>query len=261
MVCILTILSGEYVSTALLISDLKVAINDDKNILNGVGLAAQSGEIHAIMGPNGSGKSTLAFTLMGHPAYKIMSGSLLFDGVDLNDLSPDKRAKMGIFLAFQYPHEVEGVRFFDFLRQSYNSIYAGTDRQLGIKDFRKHVYEKLDMLKMSYDFVERSLNCGFSGGEKKRAEILQLAVLSPKLVILDEIDSGLDVDALGIVCEGIKLLRKLNPDMIFLIITHYQRILSHLNPDVVHVMHDGKIVRSGGPSLAVEIENQGYRGV
>jgi Fe-S cluster assembly ATP-binding protein len=239
------------------ISDLKVNV-EGISILKGIDLNIKMGEVHAIMGPNGSGKSTLAYTLMGHPSYKVVDGVMMLDGDNIGKLSPDKRAKLGVFLAFQYPHEIEGVRFFDFLRQSYNALYSRTDKQLGLGAFRKLVYEKLDMLKMNHDFIERSLNVGFSGGEKKRAETLQLAVLQPKLVILDEIDSGLDIDALGIVCEGINTLKRSNPDMTFIIITHHNYILKYLKPDVVHVMSGGKIIRSGNMSLSLEVEKKGY---
>jgi len=242
------------------ISNLEVHV-EGACVLKGANLSLENGEIHALMGVNGSGKSSLAATLMGHPSYKIMGGDISFQGEKINGLSPDKRAGKGLFLAFQYPHEIEGVRFFDFLRQAYNALHAGTDKQCGIKAFKKLVDEKCTLLGIDSDFLDRSLNVGFSGGEKKRAEILQLAVLQPKLVILDEIDSGLDVDALRVVCDGIVHLKQSNPDMTFLVITHYSRILTYLKPDVVHVMNNGVITQSGDAALADRIEKNGYDGV
>lgn len=239
------------------ISNLKVKIAD-KEILSGVNLSMQKGEVQAIMGPNGSGKSTLAATLAGHPAYQIVDGTIEFANTVINDLSPDKRAKKGIFLAFQYPLEIEGAIFGNFLRQAYNAIHGGTEKQLGIKAFKDLMRSKMEMLKIAPEFIERYINFGFSGGEKKRVEVLQLAVLSPKLAILDEIDSGLDIDALKIVCSGINEIRKENPDMSFLIITHYPRILNFLVPNKVHVMQNGVITQSGGPELAHKIEEEGY---
>ncbi len=244
--------------TQLLITDLNVS-TDDKKILQGVNLTLQEGETHAIMGPNGSGKSTLAMALMGHPAYKVTEGEIQFYDEKITDLSPDKRAKKGIFLACQYPLEIEGLTMSDFLRQSYNALYGGTEKQLGMRAFKEHLQNQLDLLSIPASFAGRGLNVGFSGGEKKRAEILQLAVLQPRCVILDEVDSGLDIDALKIVCAGLTKIKADRPDMGMLIITHYQRILSYLIPDVVHVMHEGKIVQSGGSNLALEIESQGYQ--
>jgi len=246
------------VKNFLLINRLKVCI-EDKPILNGVDLVVNVGEIHVIMGPNGSGKSTLAFTLMGHPKYKIFGGEIIFWEKDLKNLSADKRAKLGMFLAFQYPHEVEGVTLFDFLRVSYDSLYKGGEKDLSLKDFRGLAYEKCKLLKIKEEFLERDLNLGFSGGEKKLSEILQLAVLQPKLAILDEIDSGLDIDALKNVCNAINVLKAASPKISFLLITHYQRILKYVLPDFVHVMKEGKIVKSGDKNLAGELEKVGYQ--
>lgn len=241
----------------LAINDLSVSTLD-KSILKGINLSINSGEIHAIMGPNGSGKTTLAYTLMGHPAYEIQAGKIEFCNEPINDLSPDKRAKLGIFLAFQYPLEIDGLELFSFLRQTYNSIYANTSKQLGLKAFKSLVEEKMDLLKIDPSFASRSLNFGFSGGEKKRMEMLQVAILNPKLVILDEIDSGLDIDALKTVCECLKKIKEADPSVSILIITHYKRILNHIRPDFVHVMQDGVVKRSGDLSLAEELELKGY---
>lgn len=240
------------------INNLHVTIQD-KQVLNGISLAVKPGQVHAIMGPNGSGKSSLAYTTMGHPRYEITSGEIVFDGQLLNELSPDKRAKLGLFLAMQHPFEVEGIPYKDFLRHAYNSLYDETEKQLRIKDFNNMLLEKLNLLKMEPSFANRSVNVGFSGGEKKRAEILQLATLQPKLAILDEIDSGLDIDALKIVCNSINIVREQNPSMALILITHYPRILEYLKPDFVHVLQHGKIVRSGGAELAKELEQAGYQ--
>lgn len=239
------------------IADLTVNV-DDKNILKGVTLDIKPGQIHAIMGPNGSGKSTLAYTLMGHPKYEVTGGSATFNGQNLFEMPVDVRAKGGMFLAFQYPFEIAGVPFKDFLRQSYNAWYAGTEKQIGMKAFNQLVQHKMEILKMKPEFVDRMVNVGFSGGEKKRAEVLQLAVLQPKLAILDEIDSGLDVDALRSVCEGLNAVKADDPSVSFLIVTHYQRILDYIKPDFVHIMQDGRIVKSGGPELAQEVDASGY---
>lgn len=242
----------------LVIKDLEVLIKD-KKILNKINLDIEKGHIHAIMGPNGSGKSTLSLSLMGHPSYKIKSGNIFFDGRDITTLPVDQRAKKGIFLAFQYPYEIEGLTLKSFLRQAYNSLYNGTEKELSFDQFEEYLNKKTDDLKINSDFLQRSLNYGFSGGEKKKAEILQLAVLQPKLAILDEIDSGLDIDALRIVCESIKRVKKDNPEMSLLIITHYPRILKFLEPDFVHILKTGSIVESGNKDLATFIENQGYK--
>ncbi len=239
------------------IKNLFVSI-EDKKILNGVNLDVNEGMIHAIMGPNGSGKSSLAYTVMGHPRYTITQGSIEFDGTIINTLSPDKRAKLGIFLAMQYPVEIEGIPLKDFLRQAYNALYDGTTKQLRVKEFNAYFNEKLALLGIDQEFAKRHINVGFSGGEKKRAEMLQLAVLQPKLAILDEIDSGLDIDALKMVCNALTTIKKAMPTMTFVVITHYKRILEYLPPDIVHVMQAGKVIRSGGPALADELEKTGY---
>lgn len=240
------------------IKDLKVSI-EDKSVLNGIDLEIMPGKMHAIMGPNGSGKSSLAYTVMGHPRYAITGGEIVFDGQSVNEMTPDKRAKLGIFLAMQHPVEIEGISLKDFLRQAYNALYDGTPKQLRLKEFAKLLIDKLHLLNMDTSFAERPINVGFSGGEKKRAEMLQLAVLQPKLVILDEIDSGLDIDALKTVCAALNTIREDNPEMSILLITHYKRILEYLHADVIHVLQAGKIVRSGGPELADELEKEGYK--
>lgn len=243
----------------LAIKNLKVSV-EDKAILKGIDLTIEPGQFHVIMGPNGSGKSSLSYTLMGHPRYTVTDGTISFDDQDITTLSPDKRAQLGIFLAMQHPLEVEGVALKDFLRQAYNALYDGTPRQKRLKEFAEHLIAKLRLLGMDSDFAERSINVGFSGGEKKRAEMLQLAVLEPKLVILDEIDSGLDVDALKTVCNALNQVKAANPSMAILLITHYTRILNHLQPEFVHVMQDGMLVASGGPELAHQIELEGFKG-
>lgn len=236
-----------------------IHVNVEENeILKGVSLEVLPGEIHAIMGPNGSGKSTLTYTLMGHPRYTLTEGEMLFDGTSITDLSVDTRARMGMFLAFQHPYEVEGVPLKDFLRQAYNTWYAGTEKQIGLKAFKKLLEEKMLLLGVSSDFVERPINVGCSGGEKKRIEMLQMAILQPKLIILDEIDSGLDIDALRIVCDALKVILQQNPEAAVVLITHYKRILEHVTPDHVHIMQQGKIVRSGDQTLVDQIESQGY---
>lgn len=242
------------------IKNLHVSV-EDKAILNGIDLDIKPGAIHALMGPNGSGKSSLSYTLMGHPRYTVSQGSMTFDGQDLGGLTPDKRAKAGVFLAMQQPLEVEGVKLRDFLRQAYNALYDGTPKQLRLKEFAEHLKTQMKLLDVDLSFVERSLNVGFSGGEKKRAEMLQLAVLQPKLVILDEIDSGLDIDALKTVCASLNAVKANNPSMSVLLITHYTRILNHIHADHVHILNAGRIVRSGGPELAQELEAKGYAGV
>lgn len=239
------------------IKNLSVSTND-KLILKGLNLEVNEGEMHAIMGPNGSGKTTLAYSLMGHPAYKIEKGKIEFLKQNINELSPDKRSKKGMFLAFQYPLEIEGLDIYSFLRQSYNAIYGNTSKQLGFKSFRSLVERKMELLKIDSNFINRSLNVGFSGGEKKRMEILQIAILQPKLIILDEIDSGLDIDALKTVCECINRVKEINPSMSIIIITHYKRILNYLKPNFVHVIQDGLIKKSGDLNLADELELKGY---
>ncbi len=243
--------------TFLTISQLQVFVGE-KTVLHGVDLVMNQGTVHAIMGPNGSGKSSLAYTLMGHPRYEVKSGSMQFEGNDLNELPPHKRAKLGIFLAMQHPFEVEGVPYKDFLRQAYNALYDGTPKQLRIRDFHAMLLQKLELLKMDKAIIDRPVNVGFSGGEKKRAEMLQLAVLQPKLVILDEIDSGLDVDALKIVLQALATIRQDNPSMTVLLITHYQRVFEYCVPDVVHVMQQGRIVKTGTIELARTLDAHGF---
>jgi len=239
------------------VRDLSVTV-EEQVILKGISLALGAGEVHAIMGPNGSGKSTLSYTIMGHPSYIVTEGSIQFNGEDLAVLSVDERARKGIFLAFQYPYEIEGLTFKDFLRQAYNACYAGTEKQIGLKEFRVLLEDKMQLLGIDPLFIERSMNVGFSGGEKKRAEMLQFTVLQPKLVILDEIDSGLDIDSLKRVCKCLALIKANQPTLGILLITHYQRILNHITPDVVHVVQDGRIVRSGPAALAEQVEHEGY---
>lgn len=229
---------------------------EDKEILKGLDLTINKGEIHVIMGPNGAGKSTLANTLMNHPKYKITEGSMMFEGEEINELPPDERAKRGIFLSFQYPEEIAGITVENFLRGAKNAI-AGSPIRL--MDFRKDLKEKMELLQMKPEYAQRYLNVGFSGGEKKKNEILQMAILKPKLAILDETDSGLDVDAVKIVAEGVKLLS--NGENSIIIITHHNKILEYLKPDFVHVLVDGKIVKSGDYSLAEDIEKNGYEAI
>ena len=238
------------------IKDLHVNV-DDKQILNGLNLEVKAGEIHAIMGPNGSGKSTLAHVLSGRSGYDVTSGQVQYKGQDLLELSADERACEGIFLAFQYPVEIPGVNNTYFLKAALNSIrkYRGED-ELDAMQFMKIVRAKLKQLHIDDALMKRGVNTGFSGGEKKRNEIFQLAVLEPALAILDETDSGLDIDALQDVAEGVNALR--SPDRAFLLVTHYQRLLNYIKPDVVHVLSKGQIVRSGGPELALELEEKGY---
>ncbi len=245
----------------LVIKNLQVSI-EGKPILNGVNLTVRQGEVHAIMGPNGTGKSTLANTLMGHPSYQVTGGEVLFQGQNILDLSPDERSRLGLFLAFQYPVSIPGVTVANFLRTAVNARRRAenhADKGIPIPEFRKMLKEKMEYLKMDSSFAGRYLNEGFSGGEKKRAEILQMAVLKPKIAILDETDSGLDIDALRIVSEGVNVLR--GPDLGVLVITHYQRILNYIKPDHVHIMMDGRVVESGGPELALHLEEHGYEWV
>jgi Fe-S cluster assembly ATP-binding protein len=230
---------------------------DGNQILKGLNLDVKAGEIHAIMGPNGSGKSTFSKVLAGHPAYDVTGGEIVFHGQNLLEMEPEERAIAGIFLAFQYPIEIPGVSNLDFLRVAYNSRRKNQGlEEIDTFDFEDLVQEKLEVVKMNPSFLERSLNEGFSGGEKKRNEILQMALLEPKLAILDETDSGLDIDALKIVADGVNQLT--NPENGTILITHYQRLLNYIEPDFVHVMASGRILRTGGKELALELESRGY---
>lgn len=240
------------------IRNLHVSI-EDKEILKGVSLVVRQGEVHAIMGPNGTGKSTLAYTLMGHPNYAVTEGEVIFKGQNLLELEPDERSRAGIFLAFQYPVAIPGVTVANFLRSALNARRRAAnpeDKGMPIHEFRKILKERMDMLKMDHSFAGRYLNDGFSGGEKKRAEILQMATLKPEIAILDETDSGLDIDALRVVSEGVNALS--GPELGVLVITHYQRLLNYIKPQFVHVMMNGRIVESGGPDLALHLEEHGY---
>jgi Fe-S cluster assembly ATP-binding protein len=234
------------------VKELRVAV-DGKEIVKGLSLTVPAGEVHAIMGPNGSGKSTLANALMGHPKYDITGGKVLLKGEDITDLSPDVRAQKGMFLAMQYPTSIPGVTMVNFLRAAMKAVEG---RDVPIREFRQRLMEALAVLKMDESFARRYLNEGFSGGEKKRAEVLQMSLLKPSMAVMDETDSGLDIDALRTVSEGINTLR--NPEMGVLLITHYQRMLNYITPDRVHVLYKGTIVRSGGPELAHELEAKGY---
>ncbi len=246
-------------TSSLLIKDLRVSV-EDKLILKGLNLEVKLGEIHAIMGPNGSGKSTMAYSLAGHPKYEVEGGEVWLDGENLLEMTPDERARAGLFLAFQYPTAIPGISMANFLRTSVNAVRGESNGEgkkgIPITEFRKLLTEKMDLLKMDKSFARRYLNEGFSGGEKKRAEILQMALLEPKFAILDETDSGLDIDALRVVSEGVNNLT--GPNRSFIIITHYQRILDYIKPDFVHIMYDGRIVESGGPELATRLEAEGY---
>jgi Fe-S cluster assembly ATP-binding protein len=242
----------------LVIKNLHVNI-EDKEILKGVDLTVKQGEIHAIMGPNGTGKSTLAYTLMGHPNYEVTAGEAWFKDENILELDADERSRMGLFLAFQYPVAIPGVTVANFLRTALNARRKAEnpeDKGMPIPEFRKMLKEQMSLLKMDQNVAGRYLNDGFSGGEKKRAEILQMAALRPEIAILDETDSGLDIDALRIVADGVNAL--MGSDMGVLVITHYQRLLNYIKPDFVHIMLDGKIVESGGPDLALHLEDQGY---
>ena len=239
------------------IDDLQVSV-DDKPILKGLTLSVQAGEVHAIMGPNGSGKSTLAHVLAGREGYEVTGGKVLFEGQELLDQETEQRAHAGLFLAMQYPVELPGVNNMVFLRTAVNANrVARGERELDAVSFLKFVKEQLALIKMDEKLLKRSVNSGFSGGEKKRNEILQMAMLQPKLAILDETDSGLDIDALRIVADGVNALR--SPDRAMIVVTHYQRLLDYIEPDHVHVLADGKIIRSGDRELALELEQKGYR--
>ncbi len=232
---------------------------EERMILRGLNLTIRQDEVHALMGPNGSGKSTLANVLLGNPAYEVVEGEILFAGQNVLDLEPDERSRLGMFLAFQYPVAIPGVTLANFLRHAVNARMKAADPEskgISIPDFRKLMRAKMDVLQMDHSFAGRYLNEGFSGGEKKRAEILQMAVLEPRLAILDETDSGLDIDALRIVADGVNAL--LGPGLGVLVITHYQRLLNYIRPHFVHVMFEGRIVESGGPELALKLEEAGY---
>jgi len=240
------------------IKNLHVKLEDEgREILKGLTLTVNPGEVHAIMGPNGSGKSTLSYVLSGREGYEVTEGSVSFKGEDLLALEPDQRAAKGVFLAFQYPIEIPGVATMQFLKVALNAQRkARGEKEMSAPDFMRHVKERAAKLNVSQDMLKRPVNVGFSGGEKKRAEILQMAVLEPSLCILDETDSGLDIDALRVVAEGVNALR--SPDRAMVVITHYQRLLDYIVPDKVHVLSDGKIVKTGGKELALELEEKGY---
>jgi len=240
------------------VKNLKVRV-EDREILKGINLTVNTGEVHAIMGPNGSGKSTLARALSGHPGYEVTEGEVLYNGQDLLDMDPDERARAGVFMAFQYPVEIPGVNNAYFLKAALNAKrkHDGLD-ELDAMDFMKLVKEKLKVLHVDDSMLQRSVNEGFSGGEKKRNEIFHMAVLEPALAVLDETDSGLDIDALRVVADGVNAMR--SPDRSFIVVTHYQRLLNYIVPDFVHVLSEGKIVRSGGRELALELEEKGYAG-
>ncbi|WP_367120948.1 Fe-S cluster assembly ATPase SufC [Staphylococcus capitis] len=244
-------------SSTLEIKDLHVSI-EDKEILKGVNLTVNTGEIHAIMGPNGTGKSTLSSAIMGHPSYEVTQGEVLLDGVNILELEVDERAKAGLFLAMQYPSEITGVTNADFMRSAINAKRE-EGQEINLMQFIKKLDKEMDFLDIDQDMAQRYLNEGFSGGEKKRNEILQLMMLEPKFAILDEIDSGLDIDALKVVSKGINQMR--GEDFGALMITHYQRLLNYITPDKVHVMYGGKVVKSGGPELAKHLEEEGYEWV
>jgi Fe-S cluster assembly ATP-binding protein len=241
------------------IKNLHVALEDGPEIVKGVDLTVDYGQKHAIMGPNGSGKSTLAYALMGHPSYEITEGQILVDGTDVTELGADERAQRGMFLAFQYPHAIPGVTVTSFLRSAINAIRkakAGEDDPVPIPEFRKDLTDAMEKLRVSRELASRYVNDGFSGGERKRIEVLQLAMLRPRIAILDETDTGLDIDALKIVAEGVNAL--VGPELGVLLITHYQRLLNYIEPDFVHVFMDGRIVAEGGPELATTLEAEGY---
>ena len=240
------------------IKDLRVNLEDEnKEILKGVDLTVEAGKVHAIMGPNGSGKSTLSYVLSGKEGYEVIDGTVLLNDNDILEMEPEERASAGLFLAFQYPVEIPGVGNMTFLRTAVNAQRkARGEQEISATDFLKQVRERAKSLRIDAEMLKRPVNVGFSGGEKKRNEILQMAMLEPKMCILDETDSGLDVDAMKLVAEGVNSLR--NAGRGFLVITHYQRLLDHIKPDVVHIMAEGRIVKTGGPELALEVENNGY---
>jgi Fe-S cluster assembly ATP-binding protein len=241
------------------LKNLHVALEDGTEIVKGVDLAVNTDEVHAVMGPNGSGKSTLAYALMGHPAYEITEGDVLFDGESVLELEADERAQRGLFLAFQYPHAVPGVTVTNFLRSAINAVRkarAGKDDPIPIPEFRKQLLARMEDLKVSRELAQRYINDGFSGGERKKMEMLQLAMLKPTMAVLDETDTGLDIDALKVVGSGVQKL--VGPEMGALVITHYPRILGYIKADFVHVFADGRIVAEGGPELAAQLEAEGY---
>jgi Fe-S cluster assembly ATP-binding protein len=263
-------------TSELIIKDLHVSVSDgEKAVLKGVNLTIRQGEVHALMGPNGSGKSTLSNAIMGHPHYTVTSGDILLDGQSILELEPNERARLGLFLAFQYPVAVPGVSMANFLRTAVSNVRGYTDQAapsngssqqktigsnlMPMRDFRKELLEKMDEFNVDRSFAKRYLNEGFSGGEKKRAEILQMAMLQPKFAIMDETDSGLDIDALRVVSDGVNKLA--GPNLGILLITHYQRVLNYVQPNFVHVFFDGRIVMSGGAELAHQLETQGYQWV
>jgi Fe-S cluster assembly ATP-binding protein len=262
--------NGTNPGDTLVIKALRVAptANPGREILKGIDLAVGKGEVHAIMGPNGSGKTTLAYALLGHPAYVVTGGEVHWKGRDVLALSPDKRARLGLFLAFQYPTAIPGLSVASFIRSALNAKLQGVDKSgdvdptdpmkggISMRDFRMKMREKMSLLRMDETFATRYVNEGFSGGEKKRLEMLQMAVLEPEMAILDETDSGLDIDALRIVAEGVNAM--LNPNLGVLLITHYQRLLNYIKPDVVHVLAEGRIVKTGGRDLALRLEDEGY---
>jgi Fe-S cluster assembly ATP-binding protein len=263
-------MTDENVDQRLVIRGLRVAPlgHPDQPILQGIDLEVGKGEVHAIMGPNGSGKTTLAYALLGHPAYQVTGGSVTWKGRDVLALTPDKRARLGLFLAFQYPTAIPGLSVASFIRSALNARLQGVDRTgdvdptdpmkggISMRDFRQKMRDKMALLRMDEGIAARYVNDGFSGGEKKRLEMLQMAVLEPEMAILDETDSGLDIDALRIVAEGVNAM--LNPELGVLLITHYQRLLNYITPDVVHVLAQGRIVRTGGKDLALRLEEEGY---
>jgi Fe-S cluster assembly ATP-binding protein len=262
-------------TTELVVQDLCVSVQS-KPILHGVNLTIRQGEVHALMGPNGSGKSTLAYAIAGHPHYQVTSGDILINGQSIITLEPDERAKAGIFLAFQYPTAIPGVSMANFLRQAASAVRGYTDRAkqsvseggsakpigselIPMREFRQELSAKMEQLRIDPTFARRYLNDGFSGGEKKRAEILQMAMLEPKIAVLDETDSGLDIDALRVVADGVNSL--IGPHLGVLLITHYQRLLNYIKPQFVHVFYNGSVVKSGGPELALELEARGYQDI
>jgi len=240
----------------LLINQLYVSV-DGQEIIKGLSLEVAPGSLHALMGANGSGKSSLAYTIMGHPRYTITNGSIYYKGQDVAALSPDKRARLGIFLAFQHPYALPGVSVKTFLKESYQAV---TGIVIGVKEFQELLYAAMARLSIDSAFADRSLNEGFSGGEKKRFEMLQLILLKPSLVILDELDSGLDIDALKMVTHALLEIRNINPSMSIILITHYQKMLNYITPDFVHILSDGAIVKTGSATLALELEDKGYDG-